>query len=112
TWAEPSADGSSVFVTCNRASEVLEIDVDTWSIRRRFATGENPYNLGVSPDGRLLLVSLRNRADPALELFDLGSGQMVGRVGASTTLVHGIAITPDSRYAFVTAEGVGSEPGR
>ena len=112
TWAEPSADGSSVFVTCNRAREVLEIDAQSWAVRRRFRTGENPYNIAVSPDGRQLLVSLRNRTDPALEVFELSSGRMLGRVATSTTLVHGIAVTPDSRYAFVTSEGVGSEPGR
>lgn len=112
TWAEPSADGRSVFVTCNVAGEVLEIDVAEWRVTRRFTTGESPYNLGVSPDGRYLLVSLRNRIDPALEVFDLGSGEMVGRVPVTTTLAHGIAVTPDSRYAFVTVEGVASEPGK
>jgi DNA-binding beta-propeller fold protein YncE len=112
TWAEPSADGTRVFVTCNRAREVLEIDVGRWEVLRRFETGENPYNLAVTPDGRVLLVSLRNRDDAALELFDLATGRMIGRVPASTTLAHGIGVTTDSRYAFLTSEGVGSEPGR
>ncbi len=112
TWVEPSADGRSVFVTCNRAAEVIEIDVEEWRIVRRFGTGESPYNLAVTPDGRRLLVSLRNRTDTALEVFDLADGRMVGRVPLSTTLAHGIAVTGDSRYAFVTVEGVGSEPGK
>jgi len=112
TWAEPGAYGTYVYVTCNRAREVLEIEIAGWQVTRRFATGENPYNLGVTPDGRYLLVSLRSRTDPALEIFDLRSGEMAGRVPTSTTLVHGIAVTPDSRYAFVTVEGVGSEPGK
>jgi DNA-binding beta-propeller fold protein YncE len=25
--------------------------------------------------------------------------------------VHGVAVSPDDRYAFVSVEGVGSEPG-
>ncbi|MQA90759.1 MAG: YncE family protein [Gemmatimonas sp.] len=112
TWAEPSADGSSVFVTCNRAQEVLEVDVEEWQVVRRFATGDAPYNLATTPDGRYLLVSLRNGADPALEVYDLQTGEPAGRVPASTTLVHGIAVSPDSRYAFVSVEGVGSEPGK
>ena len=112
TWAEPSTDGESVFVTCNRGREVLEIDVRGWRVTRRFATGENPYNLAVTPDGRWLLVSLRNRTDPALEIFALNDGEMAGRVPTSTTLAHGVAVTDDSRYAFVTVEGVGSEPGK
>jgi DNA-binding beta-propeller fold protein YncE len=112
TWAEPSNDGSRVFVTCSRAGEVLEIDVEGWSLARRIRTGENPYNIGVTPDGRQLLVTLRNRTDPALEVYDLGTGRQVGRVATSTTLAHGVAVTDDSRYAFVTVEGVGAEPGK
>ena len=30
----------------------------------------------------------------------------------STTVTHGVAVSPDSRYAFVTSEGVGAEPGK
>ena len=112
TWAEPSADGSRVYVTCNRSDEVLEIDARSWSISRRFATGDAPYNLATTPDGRFLLVSLRSRTEPALEVHDLSNGQRVARIATTTTLAHGIAITSDSRYAFVSVEGVGSEPGR
>ena len=112
TWAEPGADGARVFVACNRAAEVLEIDVSDWTLVRRVETGESPYNLAVTPDGRLLLVSLRNRTDPALEIYDTATGARVGRVAASTTLVHGIAVSADSRYAFISVEGIGSEPGK
>ena len=112
TWAEPSADGSSVFVTCNAMAEVLEIDVASWTVVRRFSTGEAPYNLAATPDGRFLLVSLRDREDPALEVIELRTGQMAGRVTTTTNLVHGVAVTADSRYAFVSVEGVGAEPGK
>jgi DNA-binding beta-propeller fold protein YncE len=112
TWAEPGADGARVFIACNRSREILEIDVDRWSVVRRFATGESPYNVGVTPDGRLLLVTLRNRSDPALEVYDLRSGRQVGRIPTSTTLAHGIAVTDDARLAFVSVEGIGSEPGK
>ena len=36
----------------------------------------------------------------------------MGRVESSTTITHGVAITPDSRFAFVSSEGVGAEPGK
>lgn len=112
TWVEPSADGSSVFVACNRAREVVEIDVAAWRLVRRFETAESPYNLAVTPDGRFLLVTLRNRDTPALEVHDLASGAMIARMATTTTLPHGIAVSTDSRYAFVSVEGIGSEPGR
>lgn len=112
TWAEPSADGSRVYVTCNRAREVLEIEVGSWTLGRRFATGDAPYNLATTPDGRHLLISLRSRTEPALEMHDLSTGALVTRMPTTTTLAHGITVSSDSRYAFVSVEGVGSEPGR
>jgi DNA-binding beta-propeller fold protein YncE len=112
TWAEPSANGAFVYVTCNRAREVLEIATSDWAITRRLPTGENPYNLAATPDGRYLLVTLRSRTDAALEIVDLETGRQVGRAAASTSLAHGVVVTPDSRYAFVSVEGIGSEPGR
>jgi hypothetical protein len=35
TWAQPSADGKKIFVACNKADEILEIDRDRWAITRR-----------------------------------------------------------------------------
>lgn len=112
TWAQPSADGSKVYVACNKSAEILEIDVATWRIERRFATGEAPYNLAVTPDGRYLLATLKNRAAPATEVIDLSTGRTAARVPASTVLPHGVVISRDGRYAFVSVEGVGSEPGK
>lgn len=112
TWAQPSADGAFVYVACNRQAEVLEIDTRSWTLARRIATGENPYNLDVTPDGRLLLVTLKSRTEPATELIELQTGRSLARVPSSTTLTHGLAVTQDSRYAFVSSEGRGAEPGK
>jgi DNA-binding beta-propeller fold protein YncE len=112
TWAQPSPGGERVYVTCNLRSEVLEVDVRSWSVSRRFSTGEAPYNIDVTPDGRLLLVTLKNRTAPAVEVIELESGRSLARIATSTTLPHGIAIPGDGRYAFVSVEGVGSEPGK
>jgi hypothetical protein len=112
TWAHPGPDGVLVYVACSRSAEVLEIDTRTWSLVRRFPTGENPYNVDVTPDGRLMLVTRRHRAEPFTEIIDLRSARTVARIEHSTTLPHGIAITADSRYAFVSVEGRGAEPGK
>lgn len=112
TWAQPSADGALVFVACNKSAEILEIDAAEWRVTRRFATGEAPYNLAVTPDGRYLLATLKNRTGPALEVIDLRSGSTARRIPASTVLPHGVVVSSDSRYAFVSVEGVGSEPGK
>jgi DNA-binding beta-propeller fold protein YncE len=110
TWAQPSATGSHVYVACNRSDEVLEIDRERWEITRRFSTGRGPYNLAVTADGRLLLVTLKQGG--GFQLFDLASGSSVMEEKSSTTLSHGVVVSPDSRYAFVTSEGVGAAPGK
>jgi DNA-binding beta-propeller fold protein YncE len=110
TWAQPSADGSSVFVACNKADGILEIDVAAWQVKRRLATGRAPYNLAVTPDGRLLIATLK--AAQAVEFFDLATGRSLAKTGTSTTVVHGVVVSPDSKYAFVSVEGVGAEPGK
>jgi DNA-binding beta-propeller fold protein YncE len=112
TWAQPDGAGVFIYVACNGTHEVLEIDSRDGSLSRRFSTGERPYNVEVSPDGRLLLVTLRNPAGSATEIFDLGSERRLARVLSSTILPHGIAVTADSRFAFVSVEGRGAEPGK
>lgn len=110
TWAQPSPDGRRVYVACNRADQVVEVDVASWAITRRFATGRGPYNLAVTPDGALLVVTLKQGG--AVQLFDLRSGQAVMTEKSSTTVTHGIALSPDSRYAFISNEAVGAAPGK
>lgn len=110
TWAQPSATGAKIYVACNRADEVLEIDVATWAVTRRLATGRGPYNLAVTADNAFLVVTLKQGG--GVQLFDLASGHRVMDLKSSTTVTHGIALSPDSRYAFVSNEGVGAAPGK
>lgn len=110
TWAQPSAKGDRVFVACNKADEILEVDARTWTLARRLPTGRGVYNLAVTPDGQRLLATLKQGS--MFEVFDLATGKSLARLKTSTTLAHGVAVTPDSRYAFVSSEGVGSAPGK
>jgi DNA-binding beta-propeller fold protein YncE len=110
TWAQPSADGKRIYVACNKSDEIFEIDRQSWSVLRRMPTGRGPYNLAVTPDGRLLVATLKQGG--GVEVFDLATGRSVMREKSSTTVTHGVAVSPDSRYAFVTSEGVGAAPGK
>ena len=110
TWAQPSIDGKVVFVACNKADTIVAVDRASWTVTRRFPTGRGPYNLAVTPDGRLLVATLKQGG--AVQVFDLASGSSVLQMKSTTTVTHGVAISPDSRYAFVSSEGVGAQPGK
>jgi len=109
TWAQPSADGRSVFVACNKASDIVEIDVESWTMKRRIPAGEGVYNLAVTRDGKLLVGT--NKRGKSVSIIDIASGKELARVATQRRVVHGVAISGDDRYAFISVEGVGSEPG-
>ena len=109
TWAQPSVDGKSVWVACNKSNEVVELDAEKWKLVRRIPAGNGVYNLGVSPDGKYLIAT--NKRDASVSVFDTVSGAELARLKTKRKVVHGVVVSPDSRYAFVTVEGVGSEPG-
>lgn len=110
TWVQAAPTGDRVYVACNASDEVLEIDVDEWQLLRRFSTGRGPYNLEITPDGRVLVVTLKQ--GDGVEFFQLDSGEQRGHRSTSTTVTHGVVVSPDSRYAFISVEGVGAEPGK
>ena len=109
TWAEPSADGSSVFVACNASSEIVEINATTWALVRRMPARPGVYNLEVTHDGQRLIAT--NKRDQSVSIYELKSGKELARVPTKRKVLHGVVVSPDDRYAFVTVEGVGSEPG-
>ncbi len=109
TWAQPSADGSSVFVACNKSDEIVEVDVNNWSVRRRLAARPGVYNLALTKDGKRLLAT--NKRDQSVTIVDIKSGRELARIPTRRKVLHGVVVAPDDRYAFVSVEGVGSEPG-
>ncbi len=110
TWVQPDHAGTRVWVACNRSDQLLEIDLERWEVARRFETGRGPYNVDVTPDDRILVVTLKQ--GDGVEFIDLETGVTRALEETSTRVVHGIALSPDSRYAFISVEGIGAEPGK
>ena len=109
TWAQPSADGSSIFVACNKSSEIVEINADTWKLVRRIPARAGVYNLAVTKDGRYLLGT--NKRDQSVSIYDIKTGREAARIPTKRKVLHGVVVSPDNRYAFISVEGIGSEPG-
>jgi len=109
TWAQPSIDGKQIFVACNKSNEIVEVDAKEWKLVRRIPAGSGVYNLAVSSDDKLLVAT--NKRDASASIYDIATAKELARIPTKRKVVHGVVISPDSRYAFVTVEGVGSEPG-
>lgn len=109
TWAQPSITGSSVFVACNKSDEIVEIDAVKWSVKRRIAARPGVYNLAITKDGTRLLAT--NKRDQSVSVVELKTGRELARIPTRRTVLHGVVVSPDDRYAFVSVEGVGSQPG-
>ena len=109
TWVQPSADGARIFVACNKSSDIVEIDVERWTMTRRLPAGNGVYNLAATRDGRYLVGT--NKRDRSVSVIDIASGSEAARIPTSRRVASGVALSSDDRYAFVTQEGVGSEPG-
>jgi len=109
TWAEPSVDGASVYVACNNSSEIVEVNTRDWQIVRRMPARAGVYNLDVTHDGLRLIAT--NKRDQSVSIYELKSGRELARLPTQRKVLHGVVVSPDDRYAFVTVEGVGSEPG-
>ena len=110
TWVQPAPDGKHAYVALQGLNQVLEVDLEAWEPRRRFHTRKGPYNVDVSADGKHLVVT--EKTNHSVGFWDLASGTERASVPASARITHGVVITPDSRFAIVTVEEIGGEPGR
>jgi DNA-binding beta-propeller fold protein YncE len=109
TWAQPSPDGTKVWVACNKSSEIVEIDRATWTLTRRIPTGNGVYNLAVTHDGRTLIGT--NKRDASVSVIDVASGKERAKIPTTRKVASGVTVSDDDRYAFVSIEGTGSQPG-
>ena len=109
TWAQPSRDNARVWVACNKSSEIVEIDTKAWTIVKRFPSAPGVYNLGITHDGTRLIAT--NKRDASASVFDAATGKELARIPTTRKVVHGVAVSDDDRYAFISIEGTGSEPG-
>jgi len=85
------------------------VDLDAWEVSRTFATPKGPYNVEVSRDGRLFVATYKS--SQSVGVWDVASGKELVRIRSSQPIPHGVVLSEDGRYAFVSNEAIGSTPG-
>ena len=109
TWVIHHPSDNFVYVAGNASNEIIKIDLKSWKIIKRVKTGKGPYNLDVSKDGKYLIATIKGEGKTGVwRLDDLS---FIMNIKNSGSVSHGIAISPDSKYAFISLEGRGGEPG-
>ena len=111
TWAEPAQVNGRpfVYVACQRTSEILEVDARSGAVTRRVPLPGRPFQLAATPDGARLIITLRS--DDMIVVLNTADGTEAGRIETSRSRAHGVTVSPDGRFAFVTSEGVRNERG-
>ena len=109
TWVYPHPNDKLLYIVNNGTDNVVEVDVEKWKVTRTFKTDKGPYNCEVSRDGKYLVVTYKSAAKTGV--WDLSKGKEIAKFNNTRKVTHGVSISPDSRYAFVSVEGVGKEPG-
>jgi YVTN family beta-propeller protein len=109
TYVSVSPDDRLVYLACNHGNELQVRDATTLELVRRLPTGAGAYNVEPSPDGRWVLVT--NKKAQSVSVFDARSWTEAARVQTTKRVPHGIVFSPEGRYAFVTQESVGNDPG-
>jgi len=99
-----SPDDKYAFITCDRSNDVRVLDLNTRQIIREIPTGLFPIQSECSPDNRWLYVANRNsNSVTVIDISTLTVFKTISNIGAQP---HGVAFTPDGRYAYVTCESV------
>lgn len=108
-WVTAPTEQGKVYVIGLSANRIYEVDLQSWQVSRSFETPKGPYNAAVTPDSRLLVVTYK-RSD-AVGFWSLKTGEELAHIPTTRRVPHGVAISSDGRYSFITVEGVGGEPG-
>jgi DNA-binding beta-propeller fold protein YncE len=110
TWAQPSPDGRSVFVACNKTSDIVEVDATSWTMRRRIPAGDGVYNLGITHDGRLLIGT--NKRGKSVSIIEVASGKELARIPTQRRIVTASPSRPTTATRSSPWKGWARSPAR
>jgi len=109
TFVAVSPDDSRLYAACNTGNTLQVWDAKSLTLIKEMPTGKGAYNTEPSPDGKYIIVT--NKKDQSVSIFDAVTLAELARVPTTKKIVHGIAYSPDTKYAFISSESIGSDPG-
>ena len=99
-WAL-TPDKRELLVGDTGGNELLVLDPMNFALKRRIPIAD-PYQLGFSPDGKLLVVTALARAQ--VDIYEAGSYKLLKRFPLKSMPSH-LDFTPDSGMVFVSLQG-------
>lgn len=99
-WAL-TPDKRELLVGDTGGNELLVLDPASFALKRRIPIAD-PYQLGFSPDGKLLVVTALARAQ--VDIYEAGSYKLVKRFPLKSMPSH-MDFTPESGMVFVSLQG-------
>jgi len=111
-----SSDGTRAWIGSNAERSVHVLDVDSGEIEATYTDFGFPYRMAVMPNGRFALLSDPGKGE--VRVIDAQSLQHVTTIPISgenalptaeipgSSAPEGLIITPDSRYAYVSLQGL------
>ena len=109
TFVAVSPDDRTLYAACNHSGSLQVWDAATLTKSKEIPVGAGAYNVEPSPDGRWVIVT--NKKAQSFSLIDAQSLTEVVRLPTTKKIVHGVAWSPDGRYAYVSQESIGADPG-
>lgn len=109
TFVSVSPDDRVLYVACNKAGTLQFWDAGTLTRLGEIPVGAGAYNVEPSRDGRWVIVT--NKKDQSVSLIDARTRTELARVPTTKKIVHGVAYSPDGRYAFISQESIGADSG-
>ena len=108
----PSHDGEVLYVSMRDEGKIKTIDVDSFSVTGEVTVGTQPESLILTPDERILIVSLRG--SPArLAFVNTRQMRLITTIDIAGTGTFGdLAVgSPDGRYVYATFDAAAAGQG-
>jgi YVTN family beta-propeller protein len=100
-----SADGKTIYLSCEYSGRVVVVDVATMTVTREIVVGGFPTDVRLAPDGRHLFVA--NQLLHGLTVIDTVTGTLVDFIKLQKGS-HGLAMSRDATKLYVTNRLAGS----